>query len=604
MKLHRNFSQRIRPKYLICALLVAALSLSASYRVASYSDYYGGSEYLSCTDFKFIFARGSGAEVGSERDFAPFKQAVDEVFGNSAYSYSFYELGSRPDGWNGFSYPAPGIGISTVDRFVTSIGALVSGGEFNEYGDSVENGAIEALYYTFALQAACPNTKIVYAGYSQGAQVISRALQQSGPTDFFAALTFGDPKLYLPEGKLNLLTMSTQACHGEGYSDYRAYVPDCYAHEGILGGYVPYQRTASHSGKLKAYCQFHDVICSSAIDLDNIVYGHATYAEQGTYKRAIQDVYNMVEPSTYVRPAQNVAILFDVTGSMGPLLSHFKSEAIAVARRTMDKGGKVALYAYGDLEEMDTIELCNFETCNAENIESNISDLTVSGGGDTPESLLSASYKLMRRLNWDIGANKSLVVLTDADYHNPDRDGITLDEVVALSKSIDPVNIYILTNKGYVDSYEELAALTDGGVYVSNIDSALEDIETEFLSRDPGEIYTSTDLAEPTISSINNLTLEIVSESSIKIAFDTDASISILTINDMPLGYTTERAVEITDLDLLSDIKICVSPVSSTGYRGEAGCVTNNNLTSNASGAENNVFSMFPKAPNTGSFHE
>ena len=599
MKLQRNFFQKIKYKYLICALLIVGLNFLAPYRAASYNDIYGGLEYLTCTDFKFIFARGSGAEVGSARDFVPFRQAVDEVFSGSQYSYSFYELGSRPDGWNGFSYPAPGIGISTIDRFVTSIGALVSGGEFNEYGDSVENGAIEALYYTFALQNRCPNTKIVYAGYSQGAQVISRALQQIGPINFFAALTFGDPKLYLPEGKLNILTMSTAACRGESYSDYRAYVPDCYAHEGILGGYIPYQNSDSHSGKLKAYCQFHDVICSSYIDLDNLVYGHATYAEQGTYKRAIQDVYNMIEPATYTRPAQDVAILFDVTGSMGPLLANFKSEAIMVARRTLSRGGKVAIYAYGDLEEMDAIELCNFETCNSGNVETIITGLSVSGGGDTPESLLSASYKLMRRLNWDIGANKSLVVLTDADYHNPDRDGITLDEVVALSKSIDPVNIYILTNEEYADSYTELANLTDGGVYTSDISSAFEDIETEFLSREPNEIYVSTDLVTPTVASINNLVLEKTSDSSVKVSFDTDASASILTINDMPLGYTTEHAVEITDLDLSKNLRICISPVSSTGYRDEASCVTSDNITPN-NNTQETVLTVFPKAPNTG----
>lgn len=603
MKLRSHFFHKINPKYLAVALILLISGVFSSYQAVSYSDKYpyGGVEYLACTDFKFIFARGSGAEVGSERDFVPFKQAVDEVFGGSPYSYSFYELGSRPDGWKGYSYPAPGIGISTWQRFETSIGALLSGGEYNAYGDSVENGAIEALYYTFAMEHACPNTKIVYAGYSQGAQVISRALQQAGPTEFFAALTFGDPKLYLPEGKLDLFSMSTQACRGEKYSDYRAFVPDCYAYEGILGGYKPYQSSAKHSGRLKAYCQFHDVICSSYIDLDKLVYGHASYAEQGTYKRAIQDVYNMIKPATYVRPAQDVAILFDVTGSMGPLIAQYKSEAIAVAKRTLEKGGKVALYTYGDLEEVNPVQLCNFETCNGDNVESYIKTLTVSGGGDTPESLLSASYTLMRELRWDMGANKSLVVLTDADYHNPDRDGITLDDVVSLSKSIDPVNIYVLTEEEYADSYSELTGLTDGTVYTSNIASAFDDIETEILSRDPGAIYISTDLTAPTISEVNNVTLTQTSSSSAKLTFDTDAAASIISLNDMPAGYTTERSIEITDLDFNRELTVCVSPVSSTGYRGEAKCTTFENTTTDEPEVTNkpSVIAL-PKAPNTG----
>ena len=597
MKLYHHFFRNIKLKYLTGALIFLCSVVFSARPAISVTSPTG---YLACTDFKFVFARGSGAEVGSERDFVPFKQAVDEVFGGSGYSYSFYELGSYPGGWGGYSYPAPGIGISTLERFNTSLGALLSGGEYNDYGDSVETGAIEALFYSLQIQSSCPNTKIVYAGYSQGAQVISRTLQQIGPIDFFAALTFGDPKLYLPEGRLNYLTMSTAACRGEKYSDYRAYVPDCYAYQGILGGYIPYQSSKEYSGKLKAYCQFHDVICSSSIDFDRMISGHATYNEQGTYKRAIQDVFNMIEPATYNRPAQDVAILFDVTGSMGPLLAKFKSEAIAVAKRVLGKGGKVALYTYGDLREVNPVQLCSFETCSADNVESYIRSLTVSGGGDTPESFLSASYTLMRELKWEIGANKSLVALTDADYHNPDRDGVTLDDVVALSKSIDPVNFYILTDEAYADSYAELAELTDGRVYTSDIASAFDDIETEILSREPSEIYVSTDLVTPTIATIENLTLAQTSESSAHLTIETDAALSIISLNDMPAGYTTERSVEIADLDLSRELRICVSPVSSTGYRNEASCVTSDEMTTSSALSETVAKASFPKAPNTG----
>ena len=68
-------------------------------------------------------------------------------------------------------------------------------------------------------------------------------------------------------------------------------------------------------------------------------------------------------------------------------------------------------------------------------------------GGDIQESLLSAAYRLMQEQNWKLGSTKSLVVLTDAGYLMPDRDGVTLDDVVTLSKSIDPVNFYIITDK-------------------------------------------------------------------------------------------------------------------------------------------------------------
>lgn len=602
------FLTKIKLRYFFAALFATFLNV-APMSIINASAYSSDDEYLSCTDFKFVFARGSGAEVGSERDFVPFKKAVDEVFGNSKYSYSFYELGSRPGGWNGFTYPAPGIGISTFERFETSIGALISGGEMHAYGDSVENGSIEASYYWMKLKVRCPNTKVVFAGYSQGAQVISRMLQQAEPTNMFAALTFGDPKLYLPEGSMNIFTRTTAACRGEKFSDYRAYVPDCYAYQGILGGYNPYQASDEYSGKLKAYCQWHDVICSSYIDLDNLSYGHASYDEQGTYLRGIQDVYNMIEPETYKRPAQNLAILFDTTGSMWPLLSQFKNQAISAAKKVIKLGGKVAIYTYGDLDEVTPTQLCDFETCSSDNIEDYIRGITVDGGGDTPESMLSASFSVMRELKWEIGANKSLLTLTDAPYLNPDRDDVTLDDVVKLSESIDPVNFYILTTKDVASTYEGIAERTNGGVYTNESSLALDDIEEEFLSRTPSPIYESTDLELPTISEITNLEIEQTSETSLRVDLDTDAAITIVTIGDYIAGYTEQKSVEITDLDLTKKIDICFAPVSSSGYRNEPSCVSWNPENARLRSSNKKTIMMtndgiievvVPKAPNTG----
>ncbi|MBR2586819.1 cutinase family protein [Candidatus Saccharibacteria bacterium] len=583
------YQKNLNLKYLITALVLALVSIVP---VSPVSAVVSAEERaaLTCTDFKFVFARGSGSEVNSDRDFKPFKAAVNQVFAAGGFTYSFYELGSLPKAWGGHSYPAPGIGISSWERFDTSIGALLSGGEVGTYGESVEEGAAEATTYLFTLRGACPNTKVVLAGYSQGAQVVSRTLQLAEPNWIFAALTFGDPKLYLPEGKYEYLANTTAACRNEKLSEYRAYVPDCYAYQGILGGYKPYQPSSDYSGKLKAYCQFHDVICSAYIDLDNLVYGHASYNEQGTYARAIQDVYNMVRPATYSRPSQNVAILFDNTGSMGPLLAQFKDEAIRTARTTLLRGGKVALYTYGDLEDSKPTELCNFETCSESNVASLISNITVDGGGDTPESLLSASYSIMRRLNWEIGANKSLVVLTDANYHNPDRDGITLDEVVELSENIDPVNFYILTIPEYADSYSELATRTNGGVYTNDLASAFGDIETEIISRDPGAIYTSTTLPAPSFATLSNLALTKTSDSSVRVSFSTDGVMTFIAIDDVVLGYTEETSFEITDLDLNRENVICLAPVSDSGFRSSSTCVSTLTAT----------LPVIPKAPNTG----
>ena len=87
-----------------------------------------------------------------------------------------------------------------------------------------------------------------------------------------------------------------------------------------------------------------------------------------------------------------------------------------------------------------------------------------------PESDLNAALTAMNELEWRVGATKSLVILTDASYHNPDLDGTTLDQVVALSKMIDPVNIYVITRSDVVSYYEEMTERTDGRVAVIGVD--------------------------------------------------------------------------------------------------------------------------------------
>ena len=52
-----------------------------------------------------------------------------------------------------------------------AIGALAAG--LLSDGDSVDDGSVEAMTYIFLYQGACPNSKIILAGYSQGAQVVA-----------------------------------------------------------------------------------------------------------------------------------------------------------------------------------------------------------------------------------------------------------------------------------------------------------------------------------------------------------------------------------------------------------------------------------------------
>ena len=551
-----------------------------------------------CTDVMFIFARGSGVEIGSNRDYVPFHDAMVNAFKNSGLSLNFYELGSFKE--SDLSYPAPGIGISTWQRFTTSLGALITSGEAYSYGESVEEGADEAMLYLLHNRSRCPNSKFVLAGYSQGAQVVSRALQKVSPKMVFAAFTFGDPKLYLPEGKRNLFTQTTLACSvgSSAFSDYRSYVPDCYAYQGILQGYVPYELTG-YSGKLHAYCQFHDVICSSYIDIDNLAYGHASYAEQGTYDRATRDLYNMIYPGTYKTPTQDLAIILDVSGTSGRRAADLQGETFRAAQKVFKNNGRVALYTYGEEETEDYREVCGFDTCASENLRDYISSIKFFNNTPDPNSLLSSTFEILKTLRWSVDGNKSMILLTDKGLKNPDKKQVTVQDVARLGYKIDPVNLYFAVDEAVADDYSELASLTDGKVLGlgSNWFDALDDLTDTALAHTPNtEIYNSF-ASLPAVATTKNLSITKTSSDSISVSFSTDALYNVLTLNDGILGYMDTNSITISEIDFSKENTVCLSPISSDGYRGDPVCTT---IPAETVATEETSLVSVPKAPNTG----
>ncbi|MBQ6396486.1 cutinase family protein [Candidatus Saccharibacteria bacterium] len=565
---------------------------------------------FTCADVEVIFARGSGSKIHAT-NYQVYEQAFRDTFADSGLSLGFYELGSNKEngGYGGYSYPSPGIGVYTWQRFKTSLGAIVSGGEYYSYGDSIEEGSNEAATFIMAYKNKCKNSKIVLGGYSQGANTVSRTLQKINPSWIYAALTFGDPKLYLPEGKPENLHTTTRACRegSSSFSHYRAFVPDCHTYEGILGGFKPYDpelETGAYEGKLKAYCQMHDVICASYIDPFDLAYGHATYKEQGTYKRAAEDVYNDIFPGNdkYEHPTQNVVLLFDSTDSMSNIRAAYEDKAISVAEKYLKNGGKVALFTYADLADKNAAEttpakLCDFETCSLDNIRTLIKGIKLEGGGDFPESLLSSAHKAMSSLTWTTGANKSVIVFTDETFHSPDRDGTTLADVIELSKNIDPVNFYVITRDDILPSYAELISET-GGKSFSHREFAdpLEEIDKEISSRTTGQTFVYQEKSlDATISDLSS-SLE---EGTATINYTTDAAFSILTINEEIMGYTELTSFEISDLDLSRDNLVCLTPVSKENFKGKRSCV-NVKAGDFSRGEVSSEEVIVPLAPNTG----
>ncbi|MBO7664676.1 cutinase family protein [Candidatus Saccharibacteria bacterium] len=503
-----------------------------------------------CADVEFVFIRGSGETKDYGESYQAFKDSMTEKMSALSLSYNFQDL----------DYPAV-----SVAEIGTLVGAFFSGGESGTFGDSVNAGVNELKR---VINTTCPNSKFVLAGYSQGAMVISKTLNELNANKIIYAATFGDPKIFLPEGETSLFNMVPAACYNRNLSDYRRYVPDCFAYEGILGSYRPYEPEA-FIGKLGTWCNSKDLMCSNFYGSN--IRDHVSYVADGLYEDASRYIFDKITTAfgienNYYSPHDTV-ILIDSTGSMQPFIERYKERAIEFANQTFDKGGRVALYDYRDLKEAYAPrQHCDFDTCTPEVFVDELNQIVADGGGDEPESLLSAAFHTMSELEWQQGATKSLIVLTDAGYHLPDIDAVDLDDVVALSRRIDPVNIYVVTEPTISSHYLELAEQTGGRVILSTEEFELvtNEINARFDSLPQVDTTTPTPF-KPTLTVTDSWKDE---SSFIHVTFNADTPETVVILNDAIMGDVTGNEVVIGDLEENSEYILKLVPIAN-GNRGD-----------------------------------
>lgn len=477
----------------------------------------------SCPDVRIIFARGSGGERWVDKNYQTFKSAIEEKLPEEI-SYDFVDL----------DYPAVGIGLENI---LVAIGAAISAGDAYEFGASVDAGVSELI--NVVNYGSCVDTQYVLGGYSQGAMVVSKALSSLNADKIIYAATFGDPKIYLPEGAGIL----PAACSGKNLSNYRMYVPDCRAYKGLLGSYRPYQPEA-YIDKLGTWCNKYDIFCSSHFSISS----HTSYVTDDLYEDASRVIVGKIASAFGVKNAytslHDTAILIDSTGSMVGMIEKYKTEALRLATETLTSGGRVALYDYRDLKDgYRPVARCDFETCNLDNFEQKLDEITLDGGGDGDESLLSASFTVMKELKWRRGATKSLVILTDAGYLSPDRDGMTYREVVKLSKTIDPVNFYIITTKAKAADYSALARDTGGKVF-TNFSPATSYIMERYDSLP--RVDECMESGIETFVRINSV--QQTGPTEVVVRFEASGGKVLVILNDAVLGVVEGESLTLTNL--------------------------------------------------------
>ena len=540
-KFRRRRLGKIKIRYLVVAVVLAGAILVPHLQT----------DAKGCPDLRIVFARGSGGERWSDQNYLAFKNTIAEKLARVSLNYEFIDL----------DYPAVGIGI---DKLGVTAGAFFGSGDAYEFGESVNTGVRNLAEMVNG--TSCPSTRYVVGGYSQGAMVISKSLGSLNADRLIYAATFGDPKIYLPEGA----GLMPAACRGENLSDYRMYVPDCQAYKGLLGAHIPYEPVVL-AGKVGTWCNNRDILCSSRhLDLGGIA-DHISYVTDNLYEDAAKVIFDKVAKAfgleNHISSPHDTAILIDSTGSMASMIEQYKAEALRLATETLESGGRVALFDYRDLNDpYDLVQHCDFENCTLEVFRNELEGIQANGGGDAPESLLSASFHTMESLHWKQGSTKSLVILTDANFLMPDRDGMTFDEVVALSKRIDPVNFYIITDAQYGEDYAALAEATDGRV-VTNFDEL--SLLTDYIM----ERYDSLPRVEEMEAPVELPKIEVVSviqesDGVVKIGFTNSGERAIVVLNDKILGMAEGSEVIISGLDASISNIVTLVPLGED-VRGE-----------------------------------
>ena len=170
----------------------------------------------------------------------------------------------------------------------------------------------------------------------------------------------------------------------------------------------------------------------------------------------------------------DVVFILDTTGSMGWAISNVKNNLNKCAELLSEKNLDVR---YGLVEYKDIYDDGKNSTkkhgwfTDVTKFKSAINNLSITGGGDYPESVVDALEKT-RELDFRNGYNKYAILVTDATYKNgtTTNGSLTMDEMI---KSLveDEINVSVVANSNLNNTYKNLYGET-GGIFT--------DISTNF----------------------------------------------------------------------------------------------------------------------------
>lgn len=195
-----------------------------------------------CADFLFIGVRGSGEPDGYGETVAGIRDGLAQRWDRS---------GTVRQTW--LDYPA--VAPQTLGKVNFEDLLFANPMPPTEYFDSAEVGGTRLAAVVNDSLRRCPNERILMAGFSQGAQVITRAMALTNPGDrLVAAILLGNPSHY-PGQNVRELSGSASA-EAIGLGAYLALMR-------LIGAEAPNRQTAVES-MLQATFDMHEGKVDSA----------------------------------------------------------------------------------------------------------------------------------------------------------------------------------------------------------------------------------------------------------------------------------------------------------------------------------------------------
>ncbi len=195
--------------------------------------------------------------------------------------------------------------------------------------------------------------------------------------------------------------------------------------------------------------------------LDTLLPKNIAVQENGVDK----EIISIEKISIDERVPVDFVFLIDQTGSMQSYIDATRKQMFEFSKLIKSRGidYTLALVVYSDY--IDAIEQA---TENVNTFTSWLADIKAHGGADVKENTLEAINIALEKIKYRPSANKVLVLVTDAPYHQKGENGTgttnqTTESIIKMLKDND-ARIFCITPP-YLKEYKQIADATRGNVY-------------------------------------------------------------------------------------------------------------------------------------------